>query len=50
MLDAVDDDPYPRDGAGGTAFTSAAKPKIKATAHTSVMRLGSSILERARVR
>ena len=37
-------------GVGGTAFTSAAKPKIKATAHTRVMRLGSSIVERARVR
>jgi acyl-coenzyme A thioesterase PaaI-like protein len=36
--------------AGGTAFTSATKPKSKATGHTSVMRLGSSIVERARVR
>jgi hypothetical protein len=38
------------DGVGGTAFTSAAKPKSKDTAHASVMRLGFSIVERARVR
>jgi hypothetical protein len=37
-------------GAGGTAFTSAAKPKNKATAHTSVTGLGFSIVDRARVR
>ena len=42
--------PTTTSGAGGNAFTSAAKPKIKATAHTRVMRLGSSIVERARVR
>ena len=42
--------PITTSGAGGTAFTSAAKPKSKATAHTRVMRLGSSIVERARVR
>jgi hypothetical protein len=41
--------PITTSGAGETAFTSAAKPKSKATAHTSVMRLGSSIVERARV-
>jgi hypothetical protein len=32
------------------AFTSAAKPKSRATAPTSVMRLTFSIVERARVR
>jgi hypothetical protein len=37
-------------GAGGTAITSAAKPKSRATAPTRVMRLGYSIVERARVR
>ena len=42
--------PITTSGAGGTAFTSAAKPRIKSTAHTSVMRLGSSIVVRARVR
>jgi hypothetical protein len=41
--------PITSSGAGGTALTSAAKPKSKATAHTSVMRLGFSIVERARV-
>jgi hypothetical protein len=34
---------------GGTAFTNVAKPKNKATAPTSVMRLGFTIVERARV-
>jgi hypothetical protein len=42
--------PITTSGVSGTALTSPAKPKIKATAHTSVMRLGSSIVERTRVR
>jgi hypothetical protein len=36
--------------ASGTAFTSAATPKSRATDYTSVIRLGSIIVERARVR
>jgi hypothetical protein len=37
-------------GAGGTSFTSAAKPKSGATAPASVMRLGFNNVERAQVR
>jgi hypothetical protein len=42
--------PITTSSAGGTTFTSAAKPKSKAAAHTSVMRFGFNIVERARVR
>jgi hypothetical protein len=42
--------PITTSDAGGTAFASAAKPKNRATAHASVMRLEFCIVERARVR
>jgi hypothetical protein len=42
--------PITTSGAGGMAFTSAAKPRSMAEAPTSVMRLTFIIVERARVR
>jgi hypothetical protein len=49
-LPAVGSIPITTCGAGGTAFPNVATPKSRATAHTSVIRLGFSIVERARVR